>query len=123
MRIYLASNWQSKKRMRDLAVQVRLLGHTVQSDWLEDPTTDYLVDSPMDAWQDLAQIWLAELLIVDTAEASVTGGREVELGYAMGLETPTWVVGPKRNIFHGIATRHFDTWTDVLQALAPHAAQ
>ena len=123
MNVYIASNWASKARMRDLAAQVRLLGHTVSASWLEDPTTDYVMDSPTDAWQDLTQIMDADLVIVDTAEASVTGGREVEFGYAMAWDLTTWVVGPKRNIFHGVADRCFDTWTDVLQALAPHAAQ
>ena len=115
--IYLASNWDSKPRMRALRDQIQLRGHTVLSSWLDDPTTDYVVDSPADARKDLYEILEAELLICDTAEASTTGGREVEIGFAMGWERPFWIVGPARNIFHTLAARHFTNWVDALRAL------
>ena len=115
--IYLASNWDSKPRMRALRDQIQLRGHTVLSSWLDDPTTEYIVDSPNDARNDLDEIRRCDLLICDTAESSSTGGREVEIGYAMGHRVSVWIIGPQRNIFHSIADRYYTNWVDALRAL------
>ena len=115
--IYLASNWDSKPRMRALRDQLLLLGHTVLSSWLDDPTTAYVVDSPNDARKDLDEIRQCELLLCDTAETSTTGGRDVEIGYATGIGKRVWIIGPRRNIFHSIALRHYTNWVDALRAL------
>ena len=115
--IYLASNWDSKPRMRALRDQIQLRGHTVLSSWLDDPTTEYIVDSPNDARNDLDEIRRCDLVVCDTAEQSNTGGREVEVGFAMGRALPVWIIGPQRNIFHAIADRHYTNWVDALRAL------
>ena len=119
MRIYLASNWGSKKRMAALAEPVRQLGHVVISSWLSDQTEAYNIDSPRDAYADLGEITSCDLLILDTAESSVTGGREVEMGFALGRGIQVWIIGPERNIFHGIAARRYYNWVDALKDLAP----
>ena len=115
--IYLASNWDSKPRMRALRDQIQLRGHTVLSSWLDDPTTEYIVGSPLDALKDFDEIRQCDLLICDTAESSNTGGREVEFGFAWGRNIDVWLIGPRRNIFHAIADRHYTNWVDALRAL------
>jgi nucleoside 2-deoxyribosyltransferase len=131
MRIYLASNWGSKKRISALRDQIQLLGHTICSNWLDEDSDQNFegIDNAQRqeyACRALGEILTSDLLILDTVDASPSGGREIEMGFAVGQGVPVWVVGPERNIFHSIAARRYTTWTDVLFDLSadtgrPHA--
>jgi hypothetical protein len=76
------------------------------------------------AIKDLAEIKSAELFILDTTVMDARGGREVELGVALGAfqGKQIWIVGPTINVFHTLADRQFNDWREVLAALKPRAA-
>ena len=121
MRVYLASNWESQARLVALVSRVDGGSHEVVSSWLwEEPGQGFRVLSEMQcvekAHRDLGEILTADLVIVDTLEETQSGGREVELGFAVGKH-PVWLVGPCRNIFHQVTTRQFVDWDSCLDAL------
>lgn len=116
MRIYLASNFKSQERIRFVRDILESQGHSVVSTWLdEEGAQSYELHpdrGPGYALRDLGEVNACELLILDTLEESVTGGREVEYGIAMANGIRIWRVGPARNIFHTIAGRTFSSWNE-----------
>lgn len=123
MRIYLASNWGSKERIKEIKRVIELMpGHTVCSGWLEEDNGqnfESLTDAQRQeySYRDLGEIVSADLLIIDTMEPSPSGGREIEMGFAMGRGTAVWTVGPDRNIFHSVASLKFSSWNECLDYL------
>src|SRR3990167_7149775 len=71
------------------------------------------------AIKDLAEIKSCDLIIVDTQEITPRGGREVELGFALGQHQSKliYIVGPKRNIFHELADKQFANWDELVDEL------
>jgi hypothetical protein len=122
MRIYLSSNWQSQRRMRQMRERLEAEGFEICSSWLdEDPAQRVehlsLGERIEYAIRDMREVASADLLILDTLEPSLSGGREVECGAALGSGKLVWIVGPVRNIFHELADRHFVSWDHVPMAL------
>lgn len=118
MRIYIAGWFGAQSRLRSIRDLVKDAGHEVVGTWLDEET-----DSSDDlkrreyAKRDLYEIGLAQLLLVDTFDPSSTGGREVELGYAMRSGIHTGIIGPKRNVFHHVTDRYFTGWDVALEWL------
>ena len=114
MKIYLASNFASQDRMKRVRRILEALNHEVVSTWLdEEGGQSYELNpdnGPGYAIRDRQEVEDADLLILDTLEQSVTGGREVELGLALAKFKRTWRVGPARNIFHTVVNHHFPDW-------------
>lgn len=115
MNIYIAGSFGAKPKLHKLAKQVETLGHTVTSRWLE--SHDHSFGTEQDAHEDLTDIVNSELMILDTFEPSTTGGRDVELGYALGLAKRVWLVGPQTNLFQHLVKGKFAHWDDVLNRL------
>lgn len=95
MRIYIAGAWGERERLREHAAELEAMGHLVTADWLHaDASVPYVTGDP-DIWaaRVLGQIRHADLLIYDT-EGQSRGGRDTELGVALGLGTPIIIVGP-----------------------------
>jgi nucleoside 2-deoxyribosyltransferase len=125
--IYLAAKFDAKERIRIERDRIHALklGHVV-SCWLEEeqaapPEGTQGHELPASvareyAARDLWEVWHCDLLILDTFDDNMRGGREVEFGMALAAGIEVWVVGPKRNVFHELAP-HFDSWADVLEAL------
>lgn len=122
MRIYVASFFNTRERLREPVKRIEKSGHIIYSKWLAEfrsapdattTTADYTDDELLGfALRDIAEIRLSDLLICDTADVTPRGGREVEVGLAIGFGVPVWVVGPLRNVFHWTAERRFDSWED-----------
>lgn len=114
MKIYLASNFASQARMKGVRRVLEALNHQVVSTWLdEDGAQSYELNpecGPGYAIRDRQEVDDADILIIDTLESSHTGGREVELGLALGSHKRVWRVGPARNIFHTVVNQHFPDW-------------
>lgn len=123
MKIYIASFFDTRERLRPVRDELWKLGHEVVSTWLDEAAKPSSMDTEIFykklASKDLAEINSADLLILDTNDLTPRGGREVEYGFALGRfqSKQVWIVGPSRNIFHRLADRHFDTWEDCLNAL------
>lgn len=128
MRIYLAGFFDTRARMRPIRDRIWALGHEVVSTWLDEVKHPETMDTETFykklALRDLAEIRSADLIIVDTIDETPRGGREVELGFALGRfqGIEIWTVGPMRNVFHRLADEIFDDWDTAFLALgAPEA--
>jgi hypothetical protein len=124
MRIYIAGLFEDRPRLRTIRVRLQAAGHQVTSSWLDEPD-DVMSERP-GTWddtaagiarRDLSEIAQSDLLAVDTFGTGTRGGREVELGYAMGIGKQAVIVGPARNVFHALVPR-YDGWHEVELALA-----
>lgn len=127
MRLYIAGAYAARDVLREEKRFYEERGHRVISSWLQGtrPITpgtigtspeSSLSDVKRHAIDDLSQVADADALVLYTAEAMVrlepslagalltSGGRHVEMGYAIAKGTPVIVVGPQENIFQrGIA--------------------
>jgi nucleoside 2-deoxyribosyltransferase len=123
VKIYLASFFDTRERIRPYANKLWEMGHEITSTWLnevarpEGMTTEEFWKKL--AIKDLAEINAADLLILDTIDVTPRGGREVELGFALGrFQTKSiYMVGPVRNVFHTLVDRRFDSYDALLEAL------
>lgn len=92
-------------------------GHQVVGTWLDEVTKpDVLSTEQFDkrlALKDLQEIREADCFILDTQEESTTGGRMVELGFALAHMKLLYVVGRPLCIFTHLADKKFDSWGDL----------
>ena len=123
MKIYLAGQFESQKRIRKEAHKVWALGHDVVSSWLNEvikpanmPHREFMKKLAM---KDIAEVNAADLLIQDTIKMSIRGGAATEFGLALHSfqNKQVWVVGPLRSVFHYLCDRHFNNWKECLAAL------
>jgi len=120
MKVYIASFFDTRNRIRPYADELWKRGHEVVSTWLnetsrpEGMTTDEFWKKL--AIKDLAEINAADLLILDTIDVTPRGGREVELGFALGRfqGKSIYMVGPVRNVFHMLVDRRYDSYEALL---------
>lgn len=125
-RIYIASFFDTRQRLRPVRDELWKMGYEVTSTWL-DETAKPAGMSIQEffkklAIKDVAEIQKADILIVDTFDVTPRGGREVEYGVALGQfqSKLLFVVGPKRNIFHELADHQFNGWEECLDYLNPN---
>ena len=121
MKIYLAARYSRQAELRGYADQLRAAGFDVTATWLDCNEASDAAGTPasLRAWaeQDLADVQRSEALIAFTEpdDAPVSsGGRHVEMGYALALGVPVYVVGPPENIFCRLAQMRFDTFGEML---------
>lgn len=120
--IYIAGRFEAKERLAIERDRIHALGlGDVISTWLDEETTNEQgalakEDAVRYARRDDWQVRAADLLILDTFDEDDRGGREVEYGIALAEGVETWVVGPRRNIFHQLAWAT-SSWAEVLEAL------
>lgn len=117
MKIYLASRYSTKEKMKEYAEDLRSTGIEVTSTWLEEPhgagtQLKEVRDAELTGYAetDLVDVKRADWLVFFSVDPSIPiarGGRHVEFGYALGLEKNILVVGPKENIFHYLPVVHF----------------
>jgi hypothetical protein len=126
MKIYLAAQFESCKRIRPQSHRIWELGHEVVSTWLDEvqkpPSMAHDVFMKKLAMKDIAEIQSADLLIQDTFKMSLRGGAATEFGVALrGYQSKQiWVVGPLRSVFHYLCDRHFKSWKECIRALKKH---
>lgn len=133
MKIYLAAPYGSRETIRTCAAEARSIGITVTSSWLDEDheinagtegAAPALTDEQVDqhAQTDIREVRDSDLLVLFTAAYVGTeggGGRHVETGIALALNTPVLVVGEPENVFHrtaGVFT--FPSWHAVCLDLA-----
>jgi nucleoside 2-deoxyribosyltransferase len=102
IRVYIAAPYPTRAIAIRVMQRLEDAGIDVTSRWLR------VDDEPTDAYarQDLADVAAADLLLalnVAGWEDKGTGGRHVELGYALALQKPILLVGARSNIFHHLA--------------------
>lgn len=116
-RVYIAGRFTAQARLRYEAVALKMLDPEINvvSSWLwsEESDVGYSDEQALEwAKRDCREVGTADVLIVDTIDESTTGGREVEFGMAGAWGIRTVVIGPLRNVFHQLASEHYDTWDE-----------
>lgn len=123
MKIYVASFFDTRTRIRPYADQLWHKGHELTSSWLNETAKPDGMSKEVFwkklAIKDLAEVKQADMIIVDTIDVTPRGGREVEYGFALAhFQTKhAWIVGPVRNVFHELADQRYDNWDDLLSAI------
>lgn len=108
--IYIAGSFNAKERLKKEAERLLEDGRfVVTSTWLWEPEE---INVKVRASQDKCQVLASNFLILDTADETTTGGREVEFGMALARGLQVIIIGPKRNIFHHHIGWEFDSWDD-----------
>ncbi len=98
--VYVSAPYEMIEEARSLAAWLSSLGHEVTSSWLrEGEGQDDAENARMDLCEVLAADWF---LALNPAEwkRSGTGGRHVELGYALAFSIPVVILGVRSNVFH-----------------------
>lgn len=110
---YFAGMYSRKHELRAYADEVEKLGYVVTSRWLftnlQDMQTPgaFLDSERMEfARADFEDVMRAHALVAFTEDPEMEpkpkqarGGRHVELGMALGVQKPVFIVGPRENIF------------------------
>jgi hypothetical protein len=114
--VYLSARWDRREEMRQVRDVIRLNGHEVVARWLDevDGTPPHLA-----AGNDLDDINFCTAIILFSEKPDIgyyTGGRHVELGFALASGTMHIIaVGPRENIFFHLP--QVDVVDDVMKAI------
>lgn len=103
MKVYIAAPYPVRERAATMMRVMELKGIEVTSRWLKAPDT--MGDEH--ARKDLEDVAAADVLLALNPEDwgdKGTGGRHVELGYALALGKPILLVGERTNIFHHLSS-------------------
>jgi len=116
-KIYIASFYDTRDRLRPIIGLLESWGYTVTSRWIryQEDVKPAEEDLGKYAQRDFDDIDDADILVLDTLDETPRGGREVELGYAIGKKE-IMIVGPKRNVFHRLFVTYKD-WPSLLLVL------
>ncbi len=114
MRIYLASRWMNQQTLRIIGNHLERLGHTITSQWLDEPLGFELEKA---AVRDLADIDRAAALVLwpDEDETHHAKGAYAEFGYALGHGKAVYVIAPETSTCIFMKLPHiktFPTWDD-----------
>ena len=123
MKIYIAASFTSRQRLRPIRDKLWEMGHEVTSTWLDEvakpkPMTQREFYKKL-AIKDITELRTANLVIVDLLDPSTSGGRDTELGLALGSfqSKQIYLVGEPKSVFHELADRQFDHWNGLLEFL------
>ncbi len=115
--IYIAAPFQLRQQAIFLMTALEQLGFTVTASWLR---VQDMPDCDASARMDLADVDRAHVLLaLNPADWGTvgTGGRHVELGYAIAKGKQVILLGARSNVFHHLATVHHITELAELQPL------
>jgi len=127
MRVYLCAAWQRQAALRTCRDRLVAAGVEVTSSWLDltGPLPTTAEEGRAAALLDLGDLDRADEVLAFTELPSIgylTGGRHVEVGYALALGKPIWLVGPPENVFHHHPlVSHADRFETVLEAYVRRA--
>ena len=122
----MAGSFVSRQRLRPIRDQLWEMGHEVVSSWLDE------VAKPANmtqkefykklAMKDISELKSADLLIIDLCDPSTSGGRDTELGVALGSfsSKQIYTVGPVKSVFHELVDKQFETWESCLEFMNGH---
>ena len=120
MKIYLASNFEERYRMREVREVLQAFNHAVTSQWIdiEERFPDDAAYRLKSAKMDIEDIDSADLLLCEVFEISrIQHGKHFELGYALAKGKQCWVAGDDFHIFHDLAHRKFKDIHGAIQEL------
>jgi nucleoside 2-deoxyribosyltransferase len=88
MKIYVATKWENKARAKDIMNQLENLGHSITYDW-----TTQEQESSVQAANDIKGVQQADCVVGLFEWDFVYKGALIEVGAALGLEKPVFVLG------------------------------
>ncbi len=106
MRIYIAASFANRERARDIRFDLSLLGIQSTATWIDTHLTEMEALTPerkgREALDDFYDIERSHglLCIHDPAVPSTSGGYYFEMGYALAIGLPVWLLGPQTSVFH-----------------------
>ena len=103
MRVFVAGSYSAITEARAAEQDLLQRGHTVTSSWLHEPFDSFTSD-----WQrrataeiDRADIERSDVVVILTGKESTSGGFHIELGMALALRLPVYLLGPRPdNIYY-----------------------
>lgn len=109
-KIYLAASWIRQLEISSIAHELRNIGVDVISSWIDETGEDPIVGKRKrlteNAIRDLSEVRacdvfvrFADVLVGLVPATLATGGRMVEMGVALALGKPVYLVGFEQNIF------------------------
>lgn len=120
MKLYLAGPYRCKDEINVRAAELRTLGFTITSRWLEETHAPNVQlhevteeDKKTYALHDVQDIRTADVLVffTDPTKTIVRGGRHVEFGIAIERLMPIVVIGEHENVFHYLPSiKHVENW-------------
>ncbi len=90
--IYVAGKWQERERIRGIHRALRGLGHKITVDWTGHEEDDTEFPSGY-AVEDVRGVQNADLFIGLFANKHEYKGALVEMGVALGLNIPVYIIG------------------------------
>ena len=128
VKFYLAARFSRKYEMQEHIKYLVSIGHEVTSSWPyeENASTDSFLETATDldvtlmALRDIQEVDAADALIYfgEQPRVSTRGGRNVELGYAIGRGKLIYHVGPREHIFHWLPDiQYIDALEDIVNQL------
>lgn len=124
MKIYLASGFRRRYVLRHVAEELQQQGHEIVSSWIWLDTRPHRKEEAFEefaqriAEQNIRELAEADALIVDAWGIAPEnhGGVHTELGYALGADKQTFLVGPSGNTFHWLLqVQKFQSWEGLLR--------
>lgn len=122
IKFYVAAPYEKKPEAALMRDFLQREGFKNTSDWIDkvDPQTAAAAE------RDLRNVLESDVVILMSFEEfrnKGTGGRHVETGYAIALNIPVLLIGPKTNIFHELPSVRNIKFQDLLGTLVkmkPH---
>ena len=120
MKIYVAASFNSVTRIQDEVEELEERGHTITGVWFQgnDPL-ERIWDgnfggriAEVMSLRDLNGIDRADLMIIDTLDPSSSGGRNVELGYAIAKNKRLVLIGEPTTIFFALVREAYPNWKE-----------
>lgn len=103
VKVYLAAMYQWMERMAVERARFRAAGFVCTSQWIDNGEEEVAIKTRHDAAQmDLDDIDLADALVLYTLDHGTmftSGGRMVELGYALAKNKGVFIIGDRENVF------------------------
>jgi hypothetical protein len=121
-RIYLIARFARRAEMREVAQELREMGHTITSSWID--IADSIADEEFLAWaphEEITRAAMEDWRDIDNADWVIAftdpsgdypgGARHAEFGLALAAGQRILLVGPREHLFHyAPAIRQCDDW-------------
>lgn len=140
-KVYLAGRFDRQHEFRRYRDELVDVGIEVTADWLDNHGDAERIASGQEHYSDLElgdfaasdlhDVRKADLLVAFTESPDIgssSGGRHIETGFALALDMPIIVVGPRENVFHKMTIEHHgrdievcDLWSDAFLAVVRRA--
>lgn len=125
MFIYVGGKWEEKPAARTVQLALTDAGHDIVSIWTGSKNTSSNKELMQQALIDFCSLMKADALVMvlnnESKYMSSSPNRYVEMGIALGMGIPIYVIGAPREdeIFHRLSwVRHMETVGEVIDALA-----